>query len=252
MLLQAKALLKSFGGLMAVYDVDLQVNTNEIVSIIGPNGAGKSTVFNLITGHIPLDKGTIFFKDKEITRLAPHEISRLGIGRSFQKLNIFPMLSTFQNVQVSLFSATGLNRSLFSSAKKLLTEKVQDILESVGLADQAERPGGLLAHGDQKRLEIGIALALNPELLLLDEPTQGMSAAETAQTTELIHRLSKERGIGLALVEHDMKVVFSISDKIYVMHQGMIIFCGTPEEVRRNEEVQRVYLGKDKNSAAQS
>ena len=252
MLLQAKALLKSFGGLMAVYDVDLQVNTNEIVSIIGPNGAGKSTVFNLITGHIPLDKGTIFFKDKEITRLAPHEISRLGIGRSFQKLNIFPRLSTFQNVQVALFSATGLNRSLFSSAKKLLTEKVQDILESVGLADQAERPGGLLAHGDQKRLEIGIALALNPELLLLDEPTQGMSAAETAQTTELIHRLSKERGIGLALVEHDMKVVFSISDKIYVMHQGMIIFCGTPDEVRRNEDFQRVYLGKDKNSAAQS
>lgn len=251
MLLQAKELLKSFGGLTAVYEVDLQVDTNEIVSIIGPNGAGKSTLFNLITGHIPLDKGSVHFKGRDITRLPPYEISRLGIGRSFQKLNIFPRLTTFQNVQVALFSATGLNRSLFSRAENSLTHEVEEILESVGLADQAGTPGGLLAHGDQKRLEIGIALALNPDLLLLDEPTQGMSAAETSQTTELIRRLGKERKIGLAFVEHDMKVVFSISDKIYVMHQGMMIFSGKPEEVRSNEEVQRIYLGKEKNSAAQ-
>jgi branched-chain amino acid transport system ATP-binding protein len=252
MLLQAKDLWKSFGGLIAVCEVGLEVNTDEIVSIIGPNGAGKSTLFNLITGHIRLDKGEVFFKDRNITSMPPHEISSLGIGRSFQKLNIFPRLTSFQNVQVALFSATGLNRSLFSKAKLMLSDKVQDILKSVGLADHARTPGGLLAHGDQKRLEIGIALALNPELLLLDEPTQGMSAAETAQTTELIYRLSKERGIGLAFVEHDMKVVFSISDKIYVMHQGAVIFCGKPDEVRCNDEVQRVYLGKEKDSAAKS
>jgi branched-chain amino acid transport system ATP-binding protein len=252
MLLQVKELWKSFGGLIAVCDVSLQVNSDEIVSIIGPNGAGKSTLFNLITGHISLDNGSIFFKDRNITSMPPHEVSNLGIGRSFQKINIFPRLTSFQNVQVALFSATGLNRSLFRQAKRLLSEKVQDILESVGLTDHALTLGGLLAHGDQKRLEIGIALALNPELLLLDEPTQGMSAAETAQTTELIYKLSKDRGIGLAFVEHDMKVVFSISDKIYVMHQGSMIFCGKPEEVRCNEEVQRVYLGKEKDSAAKS
>ena len=246
MLLETKGLRKSFGGLRAVFGVDLQVNQNEIVSIIGPNGAGKSTLFNLVTGHIRVDKGAVYFKGKDVTRLAPYEISRLGIGRSFQKLNIFPRLSTFQNVQVALFSGKGLNRSLFSRAENTLTEEVQDILESVGLGDRAGTPGGLLAHGDQKRLEIGIALALSPELLLLDEPTQGMSPGETSQTTELIHELVKKRRIGLAFVEHDMKVVFSISDKIYVMHQGMIIFCGKPSEVRSNEEVQNIYLGKEK------
>ncbi len=250
MLLETKGLSKSFGGVRAVSGVELQVNQNEIVSIIGPNGAGKSTLFNLITGHIPVDKGAIYFKGKDITRLAPYEISRLGIGRSFQKLNIFPRLSTFRNVQVALFSANGLNRSLFSNAKNSLRREVENILESVGLADQADTLGGLLAHGDQKRLEIGIALALNPELLLLDEPTQGMSPGETSQTTELIRKLVKERGIGLAFVEHDMNVVFSISEKIYVMHQGMMIFCGKPDEVRSSEEVKSIYLGKEKDGAA--
>ncbi len=252
MLLETKGLRKSFGGLRAVFGVDLQVNRDEIVSIIGPNGAGKSTLFNLITGHIAVDRGAVYFKGKDITRLAPYEISRLGIGRSFQKLNIFPRLSAFQNVQVALFSAKSLNRSLFSRAENSLGEEVEGILESVGLADTAGTMGGLLAHGDQKRLEIGIALALNPELLLLDEPTQGMSAGETSQVTELIHELVKKRGMGLAFVEHDMKVVFSISDTIYVMHQGMMMFCGKPGEVRSNEEVQRIYLGKEKDSAARS
>ncbi len=250
MLLETKGLMKSFGGLRAVFGVDLQVNQNEIVSIIGPNGAGKSTLFNLITGHIPVDKGAVYFRDKDITGLPPYEISRLGIGRSFQKLNIFPRLSAFENVQVALFSARRLNRNLFTSSENSLAEDVESILNSVGLADQSGILGGMLAHGDQKRLEIGIALALSPELLLLDEPTQGMSPRETFQATELIHELVKERGIGLAFVEHDMKVVFSISDRIYVMHQGMIIFCGKPGEVRSNEQVQSVYLGKEKGSAA--
>ena|SRR5208283_2146889 len=250
MLLETRGLRKSFGGLMAVLEVDLQVNHKEIVSIIGPNGAGKSTLFNLITGHIPVDRGEVYFKGKDITRLAPYEISRLGIGRSFQKLNIFPRLSAFQNIQVALFSGKRLNRRLFSSAENSLSEEVEDILESVGLADRSAALGGFLAHGDQKRLELGIALALYPELLLLDEPTQGMSAGETSQTTELIYGLVKKRRMGLAFVEHDMKVVFDISDRIYVMHQGTMIFCGNPGEVKSNEEVRSIYLGKGKRRVA--
>ncbi|MFZ0929984.1 MAG: ABC transporter ATP-binding protein [Syntrophobacteraceae bacterium] len=250
MLLETRGLRKSFGGLMAVLDVDLQVDHKEIVSIIGPNGAGKSTLFNLITGHIPVDRGEVYFKGRDITRLAPYEISRLGIGRSFQKLNIFPRLSAFQNIQVALFSGKGLNRRLFSSAENSLSGEVEEILESVGLADRSGAPGGLLAHGDQKRLELGIVLALNPELLLLDEPTQGMSAGETSQTTELIYSLVKKRKMSLAFVEHDMKVVFGISDRIYVMHQGTMIFCGNPEEVKSNEEVRSIYLGKGKRRVA--
>jgi branched-chain amino acid transport system ATP-binding protein len=244
MLLEVNDLCKSFGGLQAVAEVSFQVGEKELVSIIGPNGAGKSTLFNLITGHIPPDRGKVFFKGRDITRRKPHSISALGIGRSFQKLNIFPRLTAFQNVQVAMFAAKGLNTSLFSKADKQLTEPVEEVLESIGLAQHSQTSGGLLAHGDQKRLEMGIALALNPELLLLDEPTQGMSPGETSETTELIKRLVESRGIGLAFVEHDMKVVFGISDRINVMHQGRIIFSGKPEEVRANQEVQEVYLGK--------
>src|SRR5208283_5761874 len=144
MLLETKGLRKSFGGLRAVFGIDLQVDENEIVSIIGPNGAGKSTLFNLITGHIPADRGAVYFKGKDVTRLPPFKISRLGIGRSFQKLNIFPRLSAFQNIQVALFSGKRLNRRLFSSAENSLSEEVEDILESVGLADRSAALGGFL------------------------------------------------------------------------------------------------------------
>jgi branched-chain amino acid transport system ATP-binding protein len=243
MLLEATNISKSFGGLNAVMDVNLTVEEGQLVSIIGPNGAGKSTLFNLITGHIRPDQGRVAFKGRDITHLKPYEISRLGLGRSFQKLNIFPRLTTFQNVQVALFSAEKLNRKLFAQARRMVADQVEEILKSVGLAGQADTLGGLLAHGDQKRLEIGIALALNPKLLLLDEPTQGMSPGETMETTELIRTLVKSRNISLAFVEHDMKVVFGISDWINVMHQGRLIFGGPPEAVRANDEVQRIYLG---------
>ena len=247
MLLEARNLSKSFGGLNAVTDVSLTVREGQLVSIIGPNGAGKSTLFDLLTGHIRPDQGTVSFKGQDITHLKPYEISRLGLGRSFQKLNIFPRLTTFQNVQVALFSAEKLNHKLFAHAGRMVAEPVEEILKSVGLFGQAETLGGLLAHGDQKRLEIGIALALNPKLLLLDEPTQGMSPGETMETTDLIRSLVRARQISLAFVEHDMKVVFGISDWINVMHQGRLIFGGPPEEVKANEEVQRIYLGQGEN-----
>jgi branched-chain amino acid transport system ATP-binding protein len=246
MILETQELTKSFGGLTAVRDVNLQIEEGELVSIIGPNGAGKTTLFNLLTGHLSPDAGKVFFQGKEITRLPPHAISRMGVGRSFQRLNIFPRLTTFVNVQVAVFSAQKRSHKLFSCAHNLAREETEAILESVGLLDKKEMKGGLLAHGDQKRLELGIALAVRPALLLLDEPTQGMSPKETAETTELIQKLVKQRGLTLIFVEHDMNVVFGISDHIRVMHQGQIIFGGKPKEVKNNDEVQKIYLGEEK------
>jgi branched-chain amino acid transport system ATP-binding protein len=248
MILETEKLVKSFGGLTAVYDVNFQIKEGELASIIGPNGAGKTTLFNLITGHLPADAGRVVFKGKDITKLPPHTISRMGIGRSFQRLNIFPRLSAFENVQVAIFSAQRQSRNLFSRAYKLAQKETEAILDSVGLLDKKHVKGGLLAHGDQKRLEMGIALAVEPQLLLLDEPTQGMSPKESAEITQLIQKLVKERGLTLIFVEHDMNVVFGISDNIKVMHQGKIIFEGNPDEVKNNEEVQRIYLGEEKDS----
>ena len=247
MIFETQRLKKSFGGLTAVNDVDLQVQTGELVSIIGPNGAGKTTLFNVLTGHITPDEGKVYFKGEDITGLPPHAISRRGVGRSFQRLNIFPRLSAFENIQVAVFSAQRKSRRLFAKAERIAREPTEAILESVGLLDRKDTPGGMLAHGDQKRLEIGIALAVNPSLLLLDEPTQGMSPRETVQTTALIQKLVKERGLTLIFVEHDMNVVFGISDTIRVLHQGRILFSGRPDEVKNNEEVQRIYLGEKKN-----
>ena len=247
MVLETKKLTKSFGGLTAVYEVDLRVHERELVSIIGPNGAGKTTLFNLLTGHMLPDSGKVFFQGKDITAAPPHAISRMGIGRSFQRLNIFPRLTTFVNVQVAVFSAQQRSHELFTLAKNLAREETEEILQSVGLLDRQGVKAGLLAHGDQKRLEIGIALAVKPALLLLDEPTQGMSPKETVETTELIQKLVKERGLTLIFVEHDMNVVFGISDNIRVLHQGKIIFSGKPDEVRKNDEVQKIYLGEERN-----
>jgi branched-chain amino acid transport system ATP-binding protein len=172
----------------------------------------------------------------------------MGIGRSFQRLNIFPRLSAFENVQVAVFSAQRQSRNLFSRASRLALKETESILDSVGLLEKKWVKGGLLAHGDQKRLEMGIALAVGPTLLLLDEPTQGMSPRESAEITRLIQKLVKEKGLTLIFVEHDMNVVFGISDNIRVLHQGRIIFGGRPEEVKNNEEVQRIYLGEEKDS----
>lgn len=245
MIFETQHLTKKFGGLTATSDVSLQVKKGELVAIIGPNGAGKTTLFNLLTGHIKPDEGKVFFQGVEITGLPPHTISNMGIGRSFQRLNIFPRLSTFENVQVAVFSAMKKSHQLFTSSKKMFRAETEAILESVGLLDKQDVKGGLLAHGDQKRLELGIALSVHPILLLLDEPTQGMSPHETIETMELIQKVVKERGLTLIFVEHDMSVVFGISDNVKVLHQGAIIFSGKPEEAKKSEEVQRIYLGEE-------
>src|SRR4030042_6665126 len=220
MIVETQKFTKSFGGLTAVDEVSLGIQKGELVSIIGPNGAGKTTLFNLLTGHLLPDNGKVIFRGRDVTRLPPYAISRMGIGRSFQRLNIFHRLTTVENVQVAVFSAQRKCHRLFSRAQNMAQEETETILESVGLLDKKKLKGGLLAHGDQKRLEIGIALAVHPSLLLLDEPTQGMSPRETGQTTELIQKLVKQRGLTLIFVEHDMSVVFGISDHIKVLHQG--------------------------------
>ena len=244
-MLRVEEIRKSFGGLMAVNGVSFQIEKGELSSIIGPNGAGKTTLFNLLTGHLSPDKGRILFKEREVTGLSPHGICNLGIGRSFQRTNIFPRLSAFDNVQVAVMSWGRKSSNIFLRAQKMLREETDEILESIGLRDKKEITAGLLAHGDQRRLEIGIALGSYPELLLLDEPTAGMSPEESGRTVELIQRLADERGLTLLFIEHDMNVVFQISEKIRVMHMGSIIAEGIPEDVRANEEVQRIYLAEE-------
>ncbi len=243
MILQVEELTKAFGGLLAVDHVSLNFEKGEISSIIGPNGAGKSTLFNLITNHITADSGKVVFKGENITQLAPERIQRKGLCRTFQITSIFGRLTVFENVLTAMISAKGMSLSLFSQANKLFRKETMAVLDSVGLANQAGLPANTLAHGDQRRLEIAIAIASSPEILLLDEPAAGLSVDESAGIMELIGRLARERGLTLIFVEHDMKVVFAISEKIRVMHFGRLIAEGTADEIRSNEEVKRIYLG---------
>lgn len=259
-MLQVEAVYKSFGDFTAVYGANLTVEKGELVAVIGPNGAGKTTLFNLISGQLKLDKGKIVFKGEEISGLPPYEICKRGIGRSFQIVNIFHRLTVFENVQVAVLSQQKKSSNLFSPAQSLAVEETNCILESVGLLDKAGNIAGSLSHGDQKILEIAIALGNEPELLILDEPTAGMSPEETAATMKLIKQLANpstllRAGIGtgrtgaqsltILFCEHDMEVVFDIAQSIMVMHHGQTLIQGKPEEVRRNKAVQEAYLGFD-------
>ena len=243
-MLEISGVAKAFGGFQALIGVSLRVEPGEIAAIIGPNGAGKSTLFNVITGHLVPDAGCINFKGRDITGLPPHAICRLGLARSFQRTNIFPRLSVFDNVQVAILSHEGRAQEMWSRARDLGRERTMAILEDVGLAGRAAEASGSLSYGDQKQLELGIALALEPEMLLLDEPTAGMSPQETRSSMALVARIARDRRLTLLFTEHDMGVVFSVAQRIRVLHQGRIIAEGAPDEVRRNDEVKRVYLGK--------
>ena len=243
MILEAQKLCKSFGGIKAVNMVDLYISEGEISSIIGPNGAGKTTLFNLFTRRLNCDSGQIIFKGDDISELPSYMVSQAKLSRSFQITNIFPMLSVFDNVQLGIITSKRKNFSIFSKSNTFAIKETKAILDSVGLIDQKDVISRKLSHGDQKKLDIAIALACQPDLLLLDEPSSGMSPDETKAITNLIQNLARQRGLTLVFIEHDMSVVFTISDKIRVMHQGKIIAEGTPEEIRRNEQVQSVYLG---------
>ena len=242
-MLQVESLIKSFDDFMAVDGANLTVGRGEIVAVIGPNGAGKTTLFNLITGSLKRDSGRIIFKGEEISELPPYDICKKGISRSYQIVNIFPRLTVFRNVQVAVLSQQRKSRQLFHPAKNMVVRETNNILESVGLLDKAHGIAGSLSHGDQKILEIAIALGNEPELLILDEPTAGMSPEETSATMELIKRLAHQRGLTILFCEHDMDIVFSIAQSIMVMRHGQTIIQGSLEEVRSNKEVQEAYLG---------
>ncbi len=242
-MLQVDSVVKSFDDFKAVNGANLAVGKGEIVAVIGPNGAGKTTLFNLITGALKRDKGRIIFKDEDISEYPPYEICKKGIARSFQIVNIFPRLTVFRNVQVAVLSQQRRSNQLFQPAKNMVVKETNNLLESVGLLDKAQSVAGSLSHGDQKILEIAIALGNEPELLILDEPTAGMSPEETSATMELVKRLAQMRGLTILFCEHDMDIVFSVAQSIMVMHQGRTLVQGKPEEVRNNPFVQEAYLG---------
>ena len=242
-MLEVRDVRKAFDGFQAVAGVSLLVERGGTAAIIGPNGAGKTTFFNLITGHVRPDAGAVVLEGRDITGVAPHDVCRLGMGRSFQRTNIFPRLTVFQNVQAAYLSHRGRGRDLWSRVERLYREETEAVLASIGLLERSGELSGFLSHGAQKQLELGIALASEPRLLLLDEPTAGMSATETRDTIRLIDRIVRERGLTLLFTEHDMDVVFSIAQKITVLHQGRVIAEGAPADVRADPEVRRVYLG---------
>ena len=242
-MLRVENVTKAFGDFLAVRGADLRVDKGELVAVIGPNGAGKTTLFNLICGQLRPDSGRIVFKEEDIGALPPHRICRRGIARSFQIANIFPRLSVFRNVQVSVLSQQRKSTVLFRPVHALAAEQTREILDDVGLSAKSGDVAGSLSHGDQRILEIAIALGNRPELIILDEPTAGMSPEETAGTMALIRRLAKDRGLTILFCEHDMDVVFDVAGSIMVMRHGETVIQGPPETVRTNAEVQQTYLG---------
>jgi branched-chain amino acid transport system ATP-binding protein len=242
-MLEVRDVWKAFDGFQAVAGVSLAVAQGQIAAIIGPNGAGKTTFFNLVTGHLKPDRGAVRLEGRDVTGLAPHDVSRLGMGRSFQRVNIFPRLTVFENIQAAFISHRGRSYDMFRRVDALYRDETHALLASIGLADHAREVSAFLSHGGQKQLELGIALASEPRLLLLDEPTAGMSATETRETMRLVERVTNERGLTLLFTEHDMDVVFAIAQKITVLHQGRVIADGPPAAVRADPEVRRVYLG---------
>jgi branched-chain amino acid transport system ATP-binding protein len=245
LILQTINLTKSFGGLTAVNSVNLKLLKGDIHAIIGPNGAGKTTFFNLITGNLKPDSGRVEYRGGDITGMPPFQISKKGLLRSFQVAAIYPMLTVLENVQVVLFSKKGMIYKFFKIAKTMFHEEACGILKSVGLLDQINVEGGKVSHGDRKRLELAIVIANEPEVMLLDEPTAGMSPDETKQAIDLIQRIGEERGLTILFTEHDMSVVFSIARRITVLYQGGVFIEGTPNEVKSNKAVQNIYLGEE-------
>ena len=241
-LLETERLTRSFGSLVAVNGVSLVIRRGELRSIIGPNGAGKTTLFRLVSGEMAPSSGRVKFRDADITGLPQHRVCRLGIAKSYQITNIFPDLTVPENVRVAV---QGYTRSFnfWSRADRLAgcRERAVEILETVSLARRAERLAAHLSHGEKRHLEIGITLASEPALLLLDEPTAGMSPEETDETMVLIRELA--RGRTVVLVEHKMKLVMGISDRVTVLHQGQVLADGSPDAIRNNALVQETYLG---------
>jgi len=245
LILKVENLNKAFGGLQATYRVSYEMMAGELSAIIGPNGAGKSTLFNLLTGYHTVDSGRVFFKGKEITNWPAHKITRLGIARAFQVSNIYPALTTYENVRQAILGQQRRTLNFFTPAERLVKKETFELLEITGLYQHTDMKAGNLSQGDKKRLELAIALGSKPELLFLDEPTAGMSGEETRETMKLVEQLNQEMNLTILFTEHDMSVVFGYARRLTVLHAGAIIADGTPEEVRENEIAQKVYLGEE-------
>jgi branched-chain amino acid transport system ATP-binding protein len=242
-LLSVEGLSKSYGGIHAVRGVSFSLNAGEILALIGPNGAGKSTCFDMLNGQIKPDKGRIQLLGAETTGLKPRAIWRLGVGRTFQITATFATMTVRENVQVALVSHRRRLFDLVSSTPRLAREDAGRLLDLVGMAGHAERPCGELAYGDLKRLELAIALANQPKLLLMDEPTAGMAPRERIDLMRLTANIAREQSIGVLFTEHDMDVVFEHANRILVLNRGTLIAEGPPAEVRANPQVRAVYLG---------
>jgi len=244
--LEVRNASKNFGSLRAVSDVSMQVARGELRAIIGPNGAGKTTFFNLITGFFPPTSGEILLDGNNISRVGAAGRVKLGMGRTFQITEIFPELTVRENVRIAVETGLGfsLRAWLGAADKQRVIEASDDVLSMANLTAKADRLVGELSHGDQRAAEIAMALALKPSLLLLDEPTAGMGDEETYQVTSLIRRLHRDSQYTIVLIEHDMRVVFHLADRISVLTEGRLLAEGTPEEITRNEHVQNAYLGK--------
>jgi branched-chain amino acid transport system ATP-binding protein len=242
--LEVSGLAKSFGGVHAVREVGFAVEAGEIVALIGPNGAGKTTCFNMLMGQLRPDAGRVLVGGEEVTGRRPREIWRLGVGRTFQITQTFGSMTVRENVQMALLSHARQLGAIFADAGRLHREEAGALLERVGMAPQADRPCGVLAYGDLKRVELAVALANAPHLLLMDEPTAGMAPKERVALMALTADLARQGGIGVLFTEHDMDVVFAHADRIIVLERGRILAQGSPEAVRADPHVREVYLGK--------
>jgi len=241
--LAAEGLRKSFNGVQAVRGVSFAVAAGEILALIGPNGAGKSTCFNMLNGQLRPDAGRVRLNGRDITGLAPRRIWRMGVGRTFQVTATFASMTVRENVQMALLSHHGEIWRFWRAARRRHGAEADALLDQVGLGAAAETAAGVLAYGDLKRLELAMALANAPRLLLMDEPTAGMAPAERAALMQLTRRLAAERGIAVLFTEHDMDIVFSVADRILVLHQGELIAEGDGAAIRADARVRAVYLG---------
>ncbi len=247
--LEVRGLSRSFGGVQAVRGLSFSVAAGELLAMIGPNGAGKSTCFNLINGQLAPDAGEVFLEEKNIRGLAPRALFRLGVGRTFQVAATFGSMTVRENLQLAILSRERKLRSLFSSFESASKDEAQEILRQVGMDAQADRPCADLAYGDLKRVELAVALAGHPRLLLMDEPTAGMAPAERQVLIGLVEEIARSEDIAVLFTEHDMDVVFGHADRVIVLAEGELIAQGTPAEVRADARVRSVYLGEESAGA---